>query len=109
MTINIYNPLKEGFLLLISKEFPLLRQAHSSIKGIFFLKCWQFLFLTKRNVILPSDHNLDPPNSNLLCGVLAACCVESHHVIPLHTKFPLNTSPATPSCSYGTHGTYGNQ
>ena len=34
MTINIYNPLKEGFLLLISKEFPLLRQAHSSIKGI---------------------------------------------------------------------------
>ena len=34
MTINIYNPLKEGFLLLISKEFPLLRQVHSSIKGI---------------------------------------------------------------------------
>ena len=34
MTINIYNPLKEGFLLLISKEFPLLRQAHSSVKGM---------------------------------------------------------------------------
>ena len=33
MTINIYNPLKEGFLLLISKEFPLLRQPHGSLKG----------------------------------------------------------------------------
>ena len=32
MTINIYNPLKEGFLLLISKEFPLLRQSYSGRK-----------------------------------------------------------------------------
>ena len=48
MTINIYNPLKEGFLLLISKEFPLLRQAQSGPNGKTILKGLEFNFLRKK-------------------------------------------------------------
>ncbi len=48
MTINIYNPLKEGFLLLISKEFPLLRQVQSGLKGKAILKGLKFNFLQKK-------------------------------------------------------------